>query len=50
MKANSTKSTSFIQVLLDKYIYYVVINKTYKQSIVTNSNFLKNNNVNLNLA
>ncbi len=50
MKANSTKSTSFIQVLLDKYIYYVVINKTYKQSFIVNSNKQLFKNVNLNPA
>lgn len=32
MKAKSNTHTSFFQDLLDKYIYYVVINKNHRQS------------------
>jgi len=31
MKTKSTSQPSFFQVLLDKYIYYVVINKNHRQ-------------------
>jgi hypothetical protein len=50
MKAKSVKSSSFIQVLLDKYIYYVVIKKTYKQSFILNSNNQMFKKININLA
>jgi hypothetical protein len=32
MEAKSTTRSSFFQSFLDKYIYYVVINKSYRQS------------------
>jgi hypothetical protein len=50
MKAKSVKSSSYIQVLLDKYIYHVVINKSYKQSFIANPNNQMTDTVNLNLA
>jgi len=44
-----TKSTSLIQVLIDKYIYYVVVNKSCKQSFIANhyNQMAKNSNLNL---
>lgn len=50
MKAKSLKSSSYIQVLLDKYIYFVVINKSYKQTCIAMTNDQMANKVNLNLA
>jgi hypothetical protein len=50
MKAKLENSSSFIQVLLDKYIYYIVINKSYKQSFIAKQNNQMINKVNLNLA
>jgi hypothetical protein len=50
MNAKPVKSSSFIQVLLDKYIYYVVINKTHKQSIISKPTNQMINKANLNLA
>lgn len=45
-----TKSTSLIQVLIDKYIYYVVVNKSCKQSFIANQYNQMAKNSNLNLA
>lgn len=50
MKVVSVKSSSYIQILLDKYIYIVVINRSYKNSLNTNLNTQLINEVNLNLT
>lgn len=49
MKVKLENSSSFIQVLLDMYMYRVVINKSCKQSLVANTynNMSKNSNLNL---
>jgi len=33
MNSTATKSSSFFQILIDKYIYYVVINKSHKKFV-----------------
>lgn len=50
MKTTPTKPSSFIQVLLDMYMYRVVINRSYKRSIITNSKNQLVNNSNINFA
>lgn len=50
MNAKSGKSSSYIHILLDKYIYYVVINKSCKQSFIANPNNQIINEINLNVA
>lgn len=50
MNSKATKSSSFIQVLIDKYIYYVVINKNHKQYISEQFRSGLINAPNLNLA
>jgi hypothetical protein len=36
MNSKIAESSSFIQILIDKYIYYVVINKSHKKYILEN--------------
>jgi len=36
MKAKLVKPSSFIQVILDMYMYHIVINKSCKRSFITN--------------
>lgn len=50
MKAKSTNSSSFIQVLLDVYMYHVMINKSCKQTFAARSNNQTIDRINLNLA
>ncbi len=50
MNVKSKKRSSFVQILLDKYIYFVVINKTHKQSVVKQFAKEEIGQVNLNLA
>lgn len=50
MKTTPAKPSSFIQVLLDMYMFHVVINKSYKRSIFTNPKNQLVNNSNINFA
>jgi len=50
MNAKQIKSSSLVQVLLDKYIYYILIKKSIKQSFNENSREELVNKINLNLA
>jgi len=50
MNSKAQKSSSFIQVLIDKYIYYVVINKAHKEQVIENLGYTKINSRNLNAA
>ena len=50
MNSKAQKSSSFIQVLIDKYIYYVVINKAHKKRVVENLGYSGINATNLNAA
>lgn len=50
MKAKVVKSPSYIESLLDKYIYYVLINKNHKKQVMNNLRYSSLNNPNLNLA
>lgn len=50
MNSEAIKSSSFIQGLIDKYIYYVVINKSHKQYITDQFKRGLINVPNLNLA
>lgn len=36
MKAKNIKTSSYLQRLIDKYIYYVLINENHKKQIVKN--------------
>jgi len=36
MKAKTIISSSYIQRLIDKYIYYVLINESHKKQLVKN--------------
>lgn len=50
MNSKAIKSPSLIQVLIDKYIYYVVINKNHKKSIMESMGYGQNSNQNLKIA
>jgi len=50
MNSKATKSSSFIQCLLDKYIYYVVINKSHKKYIIDQLGNRQSNQSKLGLA
>ncbi|MGM5469573.1 hypothetical protein ACS386_04800 [Flavobacteriaceae bacterium LMO-SS05] len=50
MNTKSKKPSSFVQILLDKYIYYVVINKTHKQSVAKQFGKERIGQVDLNLT
>jgi len=50
MNSVTKKSSSFIQVLIDKYIYYVVINKNHKKYITEKFGYGRINESNLKLA
>ena len=39
MNSKAIHSTSFIQILIEKYIYYVVINKDHKKHVSENLGF-----------
>ena len=50
MNSKATKSSSLIQILIDKYIYYVVINKNHKKSIMESMGYGQINKQNLKIA
>ena len=50
MNAKQIKSSSLVQVLLDKYIYYILIKKSLKQSFNANSHVELVNKINLKLT
>jgi len=50
MNSRKVKTSSLIQVLIDKYIYYVVINKSHKKHILENLGYNKINEPHLRAA
>jgi len=50
MNSKATKSPSLIQVLIDKYIYYAVINKNHKKSIIECTGYRQDSGQNLKIA
>jgi len=50
MKTKAIKSSSLTQVLIDKYIFYVLLNKSHKEHVIKNLGYARTNETNLNLA
>lgn len=50
MKTKTLKSQSLIQVLIDKYIFYVLLNKSQKEHVIKNLGYARTNETNLNFA
>jgi len=50
MKAKTIKSSSYVQSLIDKYIYYVLINESHKKQVAKNLGYGNINDRKLNLV
>jgi hypothetical protein len=50
MNSKATKSPSLIQVLIDKYVYYVMIDKNHKKSMMKSMGYGQVNKQNLKIA
>ena len=50
MNSKSIKSSSLIQGLIDKYIFYVLLNKNHKKHVIENLGYNITKETQLNLA
>lgn len=50
MNSKAIKSSSLIQGLIDKYIFYVLLNKNHKKHVIENLGYARTNETNLNFA